>query len=79
MALISGNLAYFLYVRGQRSIEVSEATLFNYLQPVFTIPLAIFWLGEKLSTSFMVGAIIIAAGLIIAERKDKRYNNNLKR
>jgi len=69
MALLSGNLAYFLYVRGQRSIEVSEAVLFNYLQPLVMIPLAIFWLGEKLSASFMVGAIIIAIGLFIAEYK----------
>lgn len=72
MALISGSLAYFLYVRGQRTIEASEAVLFNYLQPVFTIPLAIFWLGEKLSVSFVVGAAIITFGLIIAEHKKRK-------
>jgi len=69
MALLSGNLAYYLYVRAQKTIEVSEAVLFNYLQPLFTIPLAIFWLGESLSTSFIIGAIIIAFGLVIAEYK----------
>ena len=69
MALISGSLAYYLYVRGQRTIEVSEAVLFNYLQPLFTIPLAIFWLGESISLSFMVGLIIIAIGLLIAQYK----------
>ena len=76
MALLSGNLAYFLYVRGQRSVEVSEAILFTYLQPVFTIPLAVFWLGESLSVSLVVGAVIIAIGLIVAEYKKKRYNNS---
>jgi len=75
MALVSGNLAYFLYVRGQRTIEVSEAVLFNYLQPVFMIPLAIFWLRESLSLAFIIGAIIIAIGLIIAETKKKSYNS----
>ena len=69
MALISGNLAYFLYVRGHRSIEVSEATLFNYLQPVFAVPLAIFWLGEKITPTFIVGAVFITLGLIFAEYK----------
>ena len=69
MALLSGNLAYFLYVRAQRSIEVSEATLFSYLQPIFAVPLAIFWLGEKLTPRFIIGALIIATGLIIAEYK----------
>lgn len=71
MAIISGNLAYYLYVRAERSIEVSEAALFNYLQLVFTVPLAIFWLNEKLSIHYIVGAIFIIIGLIIAERKHK--------
>ncbi|EKD62840.1 MAG: protein of unknown function DUF6 transmembrane [uncultured bacterium] len=69
MALLSGSLAYYLYVRGQRTIEVSEAVLFNYLQPLFMVPLAVFWLGEKLSATFLIGAVIIAAGLFIAEYK----------
>lgn len=72
MALISGSLAYYLYVRGVRSIEVSEATLFNYLQPVFSVPLAVFWLGEKITTTFIAGAILITIGLIIAEYKKRR-------
>ena len=72
MALLSGNLAYFLYVRGQRTIEVSEAILFNYLQPIFQIPLAIFWLGESVTSSFIIGALIIALGLVVAEYKGKK-------
>lgn len=76
MALISGTLAYYLYVRGQRSIEVSEAVLFNYLQPIFTIPLAVFWLKESFSPSFIVGAVIIVIGLAVAELKYKRYNTH---
>jgi drug/metabolite transporter (DMT)-like permease len=72
MALLSGNLAYFLYVRGQRSVEVSEAILFSYLQPLFTVPLAIFWLKESLSGTFVLGAIIIVIGLVVAEYKKAR-------
>jgi drug/metabolite transporter (DMT)-like permease len=71
MALLSGTLAYFLYVRGQKSIEVSEAALFNYLQPIFSIPLAVLWLRESLTPTFIVGVIIIATGVIIAEYKKK--------
>ena len=77
MALLSGNLAYYLYVRGQRSIEVSEAVLFNYLQPIFMVPLAIFWLGESLSTSFILGGIIIAVGLVIAETKKRNVKSQI--
>lgn len=72
MALASGSLAYFLYVRAVRSIEVSEATLFNYLQPAISVPLALFWLGEKLTPTFVIGAALIATGLIIGEYKKAR-------
>jgi len=72
MALISGTLAYFMYIRAQRSIEVSEAILFNYLQPVITIPLAIFWLHEKITFSFLLGAVLIVIGVFMAEYKKRR-------
>lgn len=75
MALISGNLAYFLYIRAERTLEVSETVLFNYLQPVVTIPLAIFWLHEELSFHFVVGAVIIAIGLFVVEYKKYRTTN----
>ncbi len=82
MALLSGTVAYYLYIRGQKSIEVSEATLFSYLQPVFAVPLAVFWLGESITATFIVGAILIATGIIIAEYKKKSSKfktNNSKR
>ena len=69
MALMSGNLAYYLYIRSERTLDVSETVLFNYLQPVVTIPLAIFWLHEELSVHFIIGAIIIAIGLFVVEFK----------
>lgn len=69
MALLSGNLAYYLFVRAERTLKVTEAVLFNYLQPVVTIPLAIFWLKEELSVHFIIGAMVIAIGLFIVEFK----------
>jgi len=72
MAIISGNLAYFLYTRAQKTIEASEAVLFRYLQPIFAVPLAVFWLGETISISFIVGISIVIAGVCIAEYKPKK-------
>lgn len=69
MAFISGTLAYALWIKGQKSIEVSEAGLFAYLVPVFSAPLAIFWLGETVTLPFILGAILITAGVIVAEYK----------
>lgn len=74
MALISGTLAYTLWHKAEKSIEVSEVGLFAYLYPVFGTPLSVIWLGEKVTLPFIVGAVIIALGVIIAEYKKKRYN-----
>jgi drug/metabolite transporter (DMT)-like permease len=74
MALLSGALAYFLYQKAQKSIEASEATLFSYLGPLFAAPLAVFWLGETLTPTFLLGSIIIAVGVYIAEFKKRSYN-----
>jgi drug/metabolite transporter (DMT)-like permease len=79
MALISGNLAYTLWVKGQKSIEISEAALFTYLQPIFSTPLAIIWLKEKTSTTFFVGALFIIIGVIIAETKKLKKTKEIKR
>lgn len=75
MALISGSLAYFLANKAQKTIEVSEAAVFSYLYPVFAAPLAVAWLGEKITPVFIIGAVVITAGVVIAEVKQKRYNS----
>lgn len=69
MALISGTLAYFLFILGQKSIEVSEAIIFRYLGPIFAVPLAVFWLGEEITGYFIIGAGITLVGIFIAEYK----------
>lgn len=74
MAVFSGALAYFLFQLGQKTIEVSEATLFVYLQAVFTIPFAVVLLGEKITLTFVIGSLIVVLGVVIAEWKKKRYN-----
>lgn len=69
MAFISGTLAYTLWVKGQKSIEISEAGLFIYLNPVFATPLAVLWLKEDFSATFLLGTIIVIIGVIISEIK----------
>lgn len=69
MAFISGNLAYAFYLRGQRTIEASEAGVFTYLQPLFSIPLAVLWLKEDFTNYFLIGAIFVAIGVYIAETR----------
>ena len=74
LAVLSGSLGYFLYQEGQKKIEASEATLFGYLSPLFSTPLAVFWLKEKITTTFIIGTLITATGVFIAE-----YRRNSKK
>lgn len=75
MALLSGTLAYFLYEKAQKTVEIGEASLFSYLYPLFSTPLAVVWLGETVTPMFIIGAVVIAIGVAIAEIKKKRYNS----
>ncbi len=69
MAVLSGSLAYYLYEKAQKTVEIGEASLFSYLYPIFSTPLAVVWLGESVTPMFVVGAVVIAIGVFIAENK----------
>ena len=69
LAVLSGNLAYYLGNKAQKSIEVSEAALFSYLYPLLSMPLAVIWLKETLTPVYIVGAIIVTIGVVIAKLK----------
>lgn len=67
IVLLSSLVAYFAYNWGVSLIEASEATLFEYTKPIFVAPLAILWLGEKITPYFFLGLILITAGVLLAE------------
>ena len=74
MAFLSGSFAYFLGNKAQKTIEIGEAAVFAYLYPLFSTPLAVVWLGEKITPMFIVGGVVITIGVVIAEIKKRRYN-----
>lgn len=69
MAVFSGTLAYWLYQKAQKVIEASEANIFLYLSPIFTIPLSVYWLHEPVSIFLVSGSILITLGVIVSEIK----------
>ena len=74
MAVVSGTLGYFLWHKAEKTIEISKVNLITYLYPIFGTPLSVFWLKEKITPLFVVGAIIMASGVFLAEWKKRRYN-----
>jgi len=74
MALLSGTLAYWMSNKAQKSVEIGEAALFSYLYPLLSIPIAVLWLNEIITPIFIVGAVIILSGVIVAEYKKPKKN-----
>lgn len=72
MAVFSGAIAYFLYQRAQKTIEASEASLFNYLPPIVTAPIGAIWLHEQITIPYIIGSIVIAMGVFLAEWKRRK-------
>jgi drug/metabolite transporter (DMT)-like permease len=72
MALLSGTLGYYLWHKAEKSIEIGEVNLITYLYPIFGTPLSILWLKEKVTPFFLVGSIVIAIGVLLAELKKPR-------
>ncbi len=84
MGLFSSVLAYGLYEYGLKSTEASEASIFSYLSPLFTIPIAFYLLAEIPNRYFILGGLIIALGVLIHnqgssnQRKTLRHSKILK-
>ncbi len=72
MAVFSSIIAYFTHFYGLSKIEASEAEIFTYLQPIFTIPIAILFLNERISVPFLTGVFFIILGVSISEFLRKR-------
>lgn len=69
MALFGSIIGLTAYIKGQDGIEASEAAVFTYLQPLVFIPLAVLWLGEKITVPTMIAMGFIAVGVVVAEWK----------
>ncbi|MBP9813776.1 DMT family transporter [Candidatus Woesebacteria bacterium] len=72
MAVLSGTVAYTIRNIAIKRIEVSESGLFTYLQPLWAAILAVMWLHEPITMSYIIGGIIIALGVVVAESKGNR-------
>lgn len=74
MAILSGTIAYILWHRAEKTIEIGEVGMFAYLYPIFGLPLSILWLNEKISPFYIIGCAVIVIGVVLAEYKKRRYN-----
>ena len=69
MGVFGSIIGLTLYLIGQDKIEASEASLFTYLQPIFSVPTAILLLSESISLLNIFSIAIIIFGVYIAEKR----------
>ena len=78
LALLSTALAYTLYFRLIDRAGASNAQLVAFLMPILAVILGIAFLGESLNQGQIIGAVLIAFGLVIIDgRLLARFRNVL--
>jgi drug/metabolite transporter (DMT)-like permease len=77
MAIFGSIIGYTAYNIALKYMPISEADIFSYLSPLWSIPLAVFWLKERFDPALIVSAILIVIGVYMAEKKE-RLRKDLK-
>jgi len=79
LAILCTAFAYVLFFKILANAGATSVSLVTFLVPVSAILLGIFWLGEKLTTSNIVGMIFILIGLAIIDGRLKNYLISVKK
>lgn len=66
-AIFTSNIAYMLFNFAVRYIRANEVGVFLYIDPVATILIAVPLLGEQITLTFLLGALLVFSGIFIAE------------
>ncbi len=73
LALFASLAATLSWNRGIRLMGVTRAALYLHLIPVFTVILAILFLGEMMAFHHFAGAAMVAAGIFITSRQNSSH------
>lgn len=78
MTLLSSISAYFLFEWGLSKTGISAADLFQYIEPFVASFLAVIILEERISTSFLLGAVLIAVGVFLGTLAKEAHHRHHK-
>lgn len=78
MVLLSSISAYFLFEWGLSKTSVTMADLFQYIEPFVATALAVIVLGERMSTSFIIGAVLIVIGAFLGTLAKEAHHRHHK-
>lgn len=69
LGIITSGLSYILWYMALKRIEASKVSVFNNLQPILTTILAVIFLGQQISTIFVLGGIAVIFGVYLTQKK----------
>lgn len=78
MTILSSISAYFLFEWGLAKTSVNRAHLFQYIEPFVAAFLAIAILGERITTPFIFGTVLIAAGVYLGTLSKEPHHKHHK-
>lgn len=71
LALMGSALAFTLYMFMLQHLSATVASLYTYINPILALLLGAFFLGEKLTSAAMGGALITLFGLWLVNRGER--------
>lgn len=71
IVLLPTFMAVLLYLRALRGLGAGQAAILSTVEPVFTIALAAIVLHERLDVAQWIGAALVIAGVLVAEREGR--------
>ncbi|MGB9852445.1 MAG: DMT family transporter [Candidatus Kapaibacteriota bacterium] len=67
LAVMTSGVAYLLWYYALKRLPASNVGVFNNLQPVFTTILSVIFLKQILSTSNLIGGVLVILGVILTQ------------
>ena len=72
IALVSTALAIVTFFAGLKKIDPANASMISTLEPVVTIMLAVFVLGEAMTIPKILGGIMILVAVVLLARSEAK-------
>ena len=69
--IFSSVIAYSLLAYGLKYIQASEVGVFSYIDPIIAAIIAMPLLGEEITSTYLIGSLLVFLGIYIAEGKYK--------
>ena len=77
LTLFHNFLSMIIFFKALKVLDAMQAALSNYLITFFGLPIAVLWLGERLSGQSIVGGILVLVSTLIITIVDYRMNHKV--